>query len=490
MAPLPQTLATISHRIHDAFADVKISSINLSPFEIGQLAMQMQPQSSKVSDRPYPDSFGQSLHPEHGLVRRDSTPVSEMDVHTLSKRLTTAPNPAYTPGAGTQPYYKFNNKGYFALFAILGAAMVIASIWFFFWAKNGGFQWRRGDWEDYKSTVLRRKGPDGKTLSNATKSTKLGGGSVVAGMGGKKKKKGDRYTDKSSKWGDEMAEMEAGYSHKHSKSKRTKDPELAAYRAEKPARIGGLNRQADGSHFDYSNTDRSETMTEFSEAPPLVPSKPSAKSKKEKERAAKAEKEAAKRRAKLRLAAAKNAAKVEASMKKTQEKHRKEALKQQAKNGKQEPSSAAAASASTKRPPPPPSVTVTDDDGSTVWTGPSASASGSGGTGQTGDSYYNSYRPHAAPMPSQPARSQRSSHDGYRSSRHQQHQHQHQHQRSRYLDDLDEMTEASSETGTKVYEHHIPGLGRPAKKPGYRRGGGGRRDSLSDSEGETRTTRS
>ncbi|KAF2231856.1 hypothetical protein EV356DRAFT_506492 [Viridothelium virens] len=479
MAPLPQTLATISHRIHDAFADVKISSINLSPFEIAQLAMKMQPQPSKVSDIPYSDSLGQSSHPEHGLVRRDSTPVSEMDNHILSKRLTTAPNPTYTPGAGTQPYYKFNNKGYFALFAILGAAMVLASIWFFFWARNGGFQWRRGDWEDYKSTVLRRKGPDGKTLSNATKSTKLGGGSVVAGMGGKTKKKGDRYTDKSSKWGDEMAEMEAGYSHKHGKSKRTKDPELAAYRAEKPARIGGLNRQADGSHFDYSNTDRSEAMTDFSEPPPLVPSKPSAKSKKEKDKAVKAEKEAAKRRAKLRLAAAKNAAKVEATMKKTEEKHRKEALKQQAKSAKKEPSS------SLKRPPPPPSVTVTDDDGSTVWTGPSAS--GSGGTGQTGDSYYNSYRPHAAPMPSQPvsARSQRTSYDGYRSSRH-----QHQHQRSRYLDDLDEMTEASSETGTKVYEHHIPGLGRPAKKPGYRRGGGTRRDSLSDSEGETRTTRS
>ena len=58
--------------------------------------------------------------------------------------------------------------------------MVIAGLWFFFWAKNGGFQFQEGDWDDYKSTVLRRKGPDGRTLSNATKSTKLGG-STIAG---------------------------------------------------------------------------------------------------------------------------------------------------------------------------------------------------------------------------------------------------------------------------------------------------------------------
>ena len=58
--------------------------------------------------------------------------------------------------------------------------MVLASIWFFFWAKNGGFHFQEGDWSDYKSTVLRRKGPDGRTLSNATKSTKLGG-STIAG---------------------------------------------------------------------------------------------------------------------------------------------------------------------------------------------------------------------------------------------------------------------------------------------------------------------
>ena len=83
--------------------------------------------------------------------------------------------------AGARPPTDFNNKGFQALFAIIAMGMVLAGLWFFFWAKNGGFHFREGDWEDYKSTVLRRKGPDGKTLSNATKSTRLGGGSVVHG---------------------------------------------------------------------------------------------------------------------------------------------------------------------------------------------------------------------------------------------------------------------------------------------------------------------
>ncbi|KAI9657383.1 MAG: hypothetical protein M1821_003065 [Bathelium mastoideum] len=472
MAPLPQI---VSSWLHNAFANIKVSDINLSPLELSQLSLVPSPQTSKGSLNSFLGSLSPSSSSEGGLVRRDSAPVSLMGVHTLSKRLTTPPNPNYTPGAGTTPYYKFNNKGYLGLFGLLGAVMVLASIWFFFWAKNGGFHFRKGDWEDYKSTVLRRKGPDGKTLSNATKSTRLGGGSVVAGQGGKKKKSSDKYTDKSSRWGDEMAEMEAGLSHKHGKSKRPKDPELAAYRAEKPARIGGLNRQADGSHFDYTNTDRSEVMTEFSD--PAPPPKQSAKSKKDKEKAEKAEKEAAKRRAKLRMAAAKNAAKVEANMKKSEEKHRKEAMKQQAKHEKDAKKNLPKKPEPSVRPPP--SIATTDDDGSTVWTGPSGS--GSGGTGHTSESYYQSYRPGGAPQQSSRMSNSRSSYDGYRSSR--------QHQRSRYLDDLDDITEASSETGTKVYEHHIPGVSRASKKPGYRRGGT-RRDSLSDSDGETGTVRS
>ncbi|KAI9711476.1 MAG: hypothetical protein M1820_002039 [Bogoriella megaspora] len=473
MAPLPQAVSIISRRIHDAFTDIKISDISLSSFELAQTSQKSQFESLSSSELSHPDLF-----------RRDVPPASTgTNLHTLSKRLTTAPDPHYTPGQGIQPYYKFNNKGYFALFALLGAAMVLASIWFFFWAKNGGFQFRQGDWEDYKSTVLRRKGPDGKTLSNATKSTKLGGGSVVKAQGKKSKKtknnnnsKADTFTDKSTVYSDEMSELEAGHSHKH-KSKRVKDPELAAYRAEKPARIGGINRQADGSHFDYSGTDPDSLTTITEEPTAKVP----AKSKKD----TKAEKEAAKKRAKLRMAAAKNAAKVEATMKKAHEKQMKEAQKQAVKEQKK-------AASPPKKPEPaaraPPSVSTGDDDGSTVWTGPSAS-----GTRSTGDSYYSSYRPHVAPGASH----QRSStHDGYSRSRHSSPRKYPPgaYHSGRMDEELTEITEASSETGTKVYEHHIPGYGgrsmQGSRKPGYRRGGGGRRDSLSDSDGETGTVRS
>ncbi|PBP16168.1 hypothetical protein BUE80_DR013046, partial [Diplocarpon rosae] len=83
------------------------------------------------------------------------------------------------------------------------------------------------DWEEYKSTVLRRKGPNGTTLSGATESTDLGGGSVVHGekRWGRRKKRGSaRYKD------------------------------LDEEGSQKPARVGGINRQPDGSSWDGSNT--------------------------------------------------------------------------------------------------------------------------------------------------------------------------------------------------------------------------------------------
>ncbi|KAI7531817.1 hypothetical protein KC331_g13900 [Hortaea werneckii] len=169
----------------------------------------------------------------------------------------------FKPGAGAKPASEFNNAGFLALFAILGAAMVIASIWFFFWAKNGGFKYQEGDWEDYKSTVLRRKGPDGKTLSNATKSTKLGGGSSIAGT-------------QHFKWQQQAARSVIGRDEKGRKAdfnghgKRYRDRDVADYKREKPARVGGLNRIADGngSHF-ASTVSGSETMSETSEQPIL-----------------------------------------------------------------------------------------------------------------------------------------------------------------------------------------------------------------------------
>ncbi len=169
-------------------------------------------------------------------------------------------------------------KGIQALFALIGVFFVVVGIWFFFWAKNGGFQWRRGDWDDYKSTVLRRKGPDGKTLSNATKSTRLGGGSVVAsgysdeGMTElsseapiiKEKNKKGRKGGKGLRGGGGGGGAEKKKAQKQRQQQEERweggyDNDVRAYRHEKPARVGGLNRDSDAQFYgtDYSETEPS-----------------------------------------------------------------------------------------------------------------------------------------------------------------------------------------------------------------------------------------
>ncbi|KAI7238007.1 hypothetical protein KC330_g2862 [Hortaea werneckii] len=227
----------------------------------------------------------------------DSSPL------TAHKTLTARDSSStFKPGAGAKPASEFNNAGFLALFAILGAAMVIASIWFFFWAKNGGFKYQEGDWEDYKSTVLRRKGPDGKTLSNATKSTKLGGGSSIAGTQHYKwQQQAARSVIGRDEKGRKGITAKRGWAKTHSilydddymtesfgtntvsdmteirseadfngHGKRYRDRDVADYKREKPARVGGLNRIADGngSHF-ASTVSGSETMSETSEQPIL-----------------------------------------------------------------------------------------------------------------------------------------------------------------------------------------------------------------------------
>ncbi|RYC62668.1 hypothetical protein CHU98_g3518, partial [Xylaria longipes] len=87
-------------------------------------------------------------------------------------------NPQLDPSKGVTNPNDINNTFIFVLFGLIGVAFVVTGIWFFFWARNGGFYFKQDDWEDYKSTVLRRKGPNGTILSNATPSTNLGGGSV------------------------------------------------------------------------------------------------------------------------------------------------------------------------------------------------------------------------------------------------------------------------------------------------------------------------
>jgi hypothetical protein len=200
-------------------------------------------------------------------------------------------------GAGVTPPTNIPNKLVFVVFGLIGLGFVVTGIWFFFWAKNGGFYFKENDWDDYKSTVLRRKGPNGTTLSGATATTDLGGGSIVHGekrnKWGKKKKGMKRYKDfeddessqmTSSNGGSELAsEMsELKYQAKQAKKEKKAKKEstlrqsvemdeeadvgvrdtIRAYRHEKPARVGGLNKQPDGSAWDGSANDNSTVASE------------------------------------------------------------------------------------------------------------------------------------------------------------------------------------------------------------------------------------
>jgi hypothetical protein len=296
MAPLPDSLLALIPRsllagVHDA-PTINADTRSLSPMDV------------------------QSLH----LAKRDASPMNH--------------------GAGARPATDFNNKGFQALFAIIAMAMVLAALWFFFWAKNGGFKWKQDDWEDYKSTVLRRKGPDGKTLSNATKSTRLGGGSVVHG-GSYGNESSVGYTDETGTSADpsEMREVEEGRGRAFglrggdaSRKKKTregkndyKDADLRDYRGEKAARVGGLNREADGVYTDYSVTQPSELGSNVSSKPLLASKEPQDKKQEAKDK---------ERRARERMRQAKliekNAAKVAALEAKAQ----KVAEKEKAKNDK------------------------------------------------------------------------------------------------------------------------------------------------------------
>ncbi|KKA30947.1 hypothetical protein TD95_004971 [Thielaviopsis punctulata] len=195
----------------------------------------------------------------------------------------------YNPEDGVIDPKHINQVAMFVLFGFIGAAFVVGGIWFFFWAKNGGFTYHENDWDDYVSTVLRRKGPNGTILSNVTKSTKLGGGSVYHDYEYANRHDDERteITDGTGLSGSTISGITAGASdlaaraerkRKIERRKREKkaaknkkrsggtgeenslieeieaeaDAHLREYRAERPARVGGLNREADGSEWEGS----------------------------------------------------------------------------------------------------------------------------------------------------------------------------------------------------------------------------------------------
>ncbi|KAH8888821.1 SPRY-domain-containing protein [Thozetella sp. PMI_491] len=212
--------------------------------------------------------------------------------------------PITDPSRGVIHAGDINNTVMFVLFGLIGAAFVITIIWFFFWAKNGGFYFREDDWDDYKSTVLRRKGPNGTILSGATPSTQLGGGSIykdiddgstedattvvsgttgitgitagasdISGREKRRKKREQKERDKERRREEKAREKEE---KKHGKGSRKVGPDgalidedaeaeakqhLRDYRHEKPARVGGINKESEGSAWDGSTNPTHSTAS-------------------------------------------------------------------------------------------------------------------------------------------------------------------------------------------------------------------------------------
>jgi hypothetical protein len=238
------------------------------------------------------------------------------------KLLARAPPPVLEPCAGCLDPSKVNNKLYFALFAIIGAAIVVVSIWFFLHAKNGGFHWHQDDWSEYKSTVLRKKDANGKTIYSGrstimppSKTDRLAARSVVGydekgrkgimavrGLGGSHsvyysdsftEYTGDRGSDtmtsvsrneKAPRTKDDLhTRMRGGHADTQSNhSRRYRDRDLQDYKHEKPARVGGMNRCADGVSHDFG----SDTMTDLTSSTTPILSSSDKKRQKEEKKAA------------------------------------------------------------------------------------------------------------------------------------------------------------------------------------------------------------
>jgi hypothetical protein len=194
------------------------------------------------------------------------------------------------PGRGVMHAQDINNPAIFALFGLIGAVFVVIGIWFFFWAKNGGFYFKEGDWDDYKTTVLRRRGPNGTILSNATPSTNLGGGSVykdiddatttitestalsgitagASDIGGRERRRLQRER-RDRERADRRKEKSADRRHVgedgaliDEKAEREAKDHLRNYRHERPARVGGLNKESDGSAWDGSTNPSESTVS-------------------------------------------------------------------------------------------------------------------------------------------------------------------------------------------------------------------------------------
>lgn len=432
------------------------------------------------------------------------------------------------PCAGCLDPSKVNNKVYFSLFALIFLAIVIASIWFFFHAKHGGFHWQEGDFEDWKSTVLRKKDANGNTIYSARsvvsrprKSDRIAAKSVVGydekgrkgimavrGFGGSHSvyysdgftqySGGDRsdaltsISRNNNEKRQAKSKIRGGYTEAPTTtdhSRRYRDRDLRDYKHEKPARVGGMNRSADGTSYDYS--DRSETLTEMTETSSAAPILSSSDRKREK-----AEKRAAEDAARMERKWRKEAERAAAALAKentaasTSSPKKPSTPKSQTPANKVPKSSkrgnSRSRSSSPKKPAAPRqrdySFSGAPDESSTAYTGTYTTTSGT----RTHSSYYDAYRPVAQASPardvanSSPRTEQRRERRAS-SSRHNSASPSKQHRSSRYTYADSDVTASTDRSGR--YERVRGGEQKKSKgrdvMAGYRRG----MDSLgSDSE--------
>ncbi|KAI1195098.1 hypothetical protein F5X97DRAFT_346092 [Nemania serpens] len=211
---------------------------------------------------------------------------------------------ALDPAIGVTDPGDINNTFIFVLFGLIGVAFVVTGIWFFFWAKNGGFYFKEDDWDEYKSTVLRRRGPNGTLLSNATPSTDLGGGSVYKDVdddgrteytGGLTQMTADTGDTASTLTGITAGASDVAGRERRRRAREKKEREhekrrdqrrrssrrkvgedgalvdeeaeaaakrnLRAYRGERAARVGGLNKESEASEWDGSTNPEMSTVS-------------------------------------------------------------------------------------------------------------------------------------------------------------------------------------------------------------------------------------
>lgn len=426
------------------------------------------------------------------------------------------------PCAGCLDPSKVNNKVYFSLFALIFLAIVLASIWFFFHAKNGGFHWQQGDFEDWKSTVLRKKDANGNTIYSARsvvsrprKSDRIAAKSVVGydekgrkgimairGFGGSHSvyysdgftqySGGDRsdamtsISRNNNEKRQTKPKIRGGYTEAPTTtdhSRRYRDRDLRDYKHEKPARVGGMNRSADGTSYDYS--DRSETLTEMTETSSAAPILSSSNRKREKaekraaEDAARMERKWRKEAERAAAALAKeNAASASASPRKPSSPVKSHIPASKAPKSSKRGESRSRSSSPKKSAAPRQrdySFSGAPDESSTVYTGTYTTTSGT----RTNSSYYDAYRPVAQASPARgvPRASERRA----SSSRHNSASPSKQHRSSRYTYADSDVTASTERSGR--YERVRGGEQKKSQgrdvMAGYRRG----MDSLaSDSE--------